>query len=104
MGLEATAVAAGDQHACGLYADGAAYCWGYNEMGQLGDGTNEDSSSPVAVAGGHTFTTLSAGRYFTCGLDEEGAAWCWGANSLGQLGNGREDDGDPLRPVLLSCW
>lgn len=84
----ATFVTAGDQHACALDDDGAARCWGYNRMGQLGDGTATDSPFPVAVVGGHTFTALSAGRYFTCGLDPAGEAWCWGDNSSGQLGDG----------------
>ena len=43
-------VASGDQHACALDPDGAAWCWGYNNQGQLGDGTGESSSAPVAVA------------------------------------------------------
>jgi alpha-tubulin suppressor-like RCC1 family protein len=64
-------------------------------MGQLGDGTDEDSSEPVAVVGDHTFTQLSAGRYFTCGLDEDGAAWCWGDNASGELGNGATGAGGP---------
>lgn len=87
-GFEVTEIAAGDQHVCALDPNGAAWCWGYNRMGQLGDGTNEDSLVPVEVAGGRRFTALSAGRYFTCGLDEAGAAHCWGDNSSGAIGDG----------------
>ena len=49
-GFAATTVAAGDQHACALDPDGAAWCWGYNRMGQLGDGTLEARLEPTPVA------------------------------------------------------
>jgi len=67
---------------------GAAYCWGDNSSGQLGNGTKTKSTTPVAVAGGLTFATVSAGQYFACGVTTAGAAYCWGNNSSGQLGNG----------------
>jgi alpha-tubulin suppressor-like RCC1 family protein len=86
--FSAEQVIAGDQHVCALTVDGTAYCWGYNRMGQLGDGTNTDRKVPTPVAGTTKFTRLAAGRYFTCGLTSAGATWCWGDNSAGQLGNG----------------
>ena len=38
-----------NSHACGLTTGGAAYCWGYNNSGQVGDGTETNRSTPVAV-------------------------------------------------------
>ena len=79
---------AGWYHACGLTALGAAWCWGSNEAGQLGTGsTGAASTTPVAVAGGRSFTTLSAGAGHTCGIDSAQVLWCWGANDWGQLGD-----------------
>lgn len=86
--LTAALVAAGDQHACALDREGHAWCWGYNQAGQLGDGTTTIRNAPVAVVGDTAFTTLTAGRYFTCGLTESRQALCWGDNSRGQLGDG----------------
>ena len=38
-------------HACALRADGPALCWGGNEAGQLGDGTNRSRLAPIRVEG-----------------------------------------------------
>jgi alpha-tubulin suppressor-like RCC1 family protein len=75
-------------HTCALTAAGAAYCWGSNDFGQLGDGTLEDSTAPVPVAGGFHFASISAGGRHTCALTTSGAAYCWGNDSDGQLGVG----------------
>ncbi len=48
--LRFTLVVAGDDHSCGLIGDGRAYCWGGNEVGQLGMGIrNLNQPEPVAV-------------------------------------------------------
>ena len=79
-------------HACGLTGSGAAYCWGDNGYGELGDGTRvgqilgpggwPTDTAPVAVVGGPRFTTISAGGSRTCGIAVGGDAYCWGLNAL----------------------
>jgi len=49
-GLTFAAVTVGGSHACGLTSRGAAYCWGGNAVGQLGDGTLTDRVAPVTVS------------------------------------------------------
>lgn len=79
-------------HACGLTAEGTAYCWGPNSRGELGTGDRVDSAYPRRVAGNLVFASLSAGELSTCGVTREGAAYCWGLNDAGQLGNGGTAD------------
>ncbi len=81
-------IAAGYDHSCGIDASGNAYCWGYNNYGQLGTGTTNGSASPVAVTGGHTFDRVDAGERFSCGVASDSTAYCWGLGSNGRLGNG----------------
>jgi alpha-tubulin suppressor-like RCC1 family protein len=80
----------GPPHACGITTTGAAYCWGDNESGQLGDSSELERLTPVAVAGGFTFDSISAGGAHTCALTSAGAAYCWGSNTAGQIGNGTD--------------
>ena len=82
-------ITAGWDHSCGLRSDGAAYCWGNNDVGQLGDGSLTSRLTPVPVAGGYAFTQLVAGADHTCGLAINGKAYCWGRGADGQLGSGR---------------
>jgi alpha-tubulin suppressor-like RCC1 family protein len=88
--LTFTALSAGESgQACALVAGGAAYCWGYNGSGQLGNGSVAYSSSPLPVSGGLSFASISAGENGqTCGVTLGGAGYCWGYNVDGELGNG----------------
>ena len=55
------AVSVGDDHSMALTRDGKVYAWGRNEAGQLGDGTRENRSTPVAVPGLEDVISISAG-------------------------------------------
>ena len=57
-------VAGGDfgSHSCAITTGAAAYCWGFNGNGELGNGSTISSPTPVPVAGGLSLLTASAGR------------------------------------------
>ena len=85
-GLSFSSIDVGFNHSCAITAAGVAYCWGGDDLGQLGDGAPAASrTSPSAVAGGHTYSVIRAGSKHTCALETStGYAYCWGANGFGQ--------------------
>ena len=85
---DATAITAGREHSCALHQDGTISCWGYNLFGQLGNGSDIDSSVPKQVADITDATAITTGGDHSCALHEDGTISCWGRNSDDQLGNG----------------
>lgn len=83
-----TTIAAGSVHTCGIRTDGRAYCWGRNEVGQLGDGSEVNRRRPSRVAGSLTFTQIAAsvGGRHTCAIAVY-RVFCWGDNDRGALGD-----------------
>ena len=92
QGLHATSITAGANHGCAVN-DGAVFCWGRNDHGQLGNGGGANTWSAVRVTGlTSDVTSVSAGHSHTCALTTAGTVWCWGGNLSGQLGNGSDVD------------
>lgn len=88
-----------DGHGCVLTSSGSVKCWGYNNWGQLGDGTGTGRAMPVDVLGLATAAVaIATGGDHSCALVDDGdanttgyAAKCWGENVFGQLGIGITD-------------
>lgn len=73
-----------ERHVCGLRDDGSLWCWGNNELGQVG-GPEATVEAPIQPQPGRRFADFVASREHTCALDTEGHATCWGINRDGQL-------------------
>lgn len=84
-----TDISVGFAHTCAI-ADGAAYCWGNNNDGRLGNGSWNwvPSQVPVRVEIPGEVTEISAGYRATCAI-ADGEGYCWGSAVSGQLGNGQ---------------
>ncbi|WP_332460943.1 InlB B-repeat-containing protein [Bifidobacterium apousia] len=91
-------VSAGEQHSLALGSDGNAYACGDNSLGQLGDGTTTNRSTPVRVKTpdhkvypdlpkDFTYVQVSAGWAHSLAVGSDGNAYAWGWNRYGQLGN-----------------
>jgi len=81
-------MAGGTYHTCAIASE-AAYCWGSNNSGQVGDGTATDRWLPVPVVGlSSGVVQISGGRFHTCSVDSVSRAKCWGNNLWGQIGDG----------------
>lgn len=74
-------------HTCALRDDGSVWCWGQNQFGQLGDGTDATRTTPVLVPGVSAIA-ISANAANSCAVTTTGGVVCWGDNTSGQLGNG----------------
>ncbi|MER5183161.1 Ig-like domain repeat protein [Streptomyces sp. NPDC002896] len=102
-GTTVTAIAVGDDHILALTSTGQVLAWGYNDWGQLGNGTTEESNVPVPVdlPDGTTVTAIGAGAGHSLALTSTGQVLAWGDNDLGQLGDGtRTDRYEPVEVEL----
>ena len=91
-------ISGGLHHTCALGSDHKIYCWGNNDVGQLGDGKSspiEFSNVPVKVADNtnqgfinKNIIDISSGGNNSCAISRDHMIYCWGANAQGQLANG----------------
>ena len=81
-------IAGGFRHSLFVKHDGTAWASGYNNEGQVGNGTNVEAAIPVQVNNLTDIISASAGQYHSLFLKNDGTAWGVGYNAMGQLGNG----------------
>jgi hypothetical protein len=73
-------------YGCGISTLHKAFCWGFDNQGNLGTGVTGNQDAPVAVADTFSFASIYAGDDHTCALTLQGGAYCWGVNYQGTLG------------------
>lgn len=92
---------------CAVAGDHHAYCWGYNEFGQLGNdlyntrGNKDAAPAPVMVQDLPLVDQVIAGYDNTCAISTTGQGYCWGDNKHGQLGSGSKQS-IKIHPVAIA--
>lgn len=129
LSSDVVSIAAGAYHTCVVTSAGGVKCWGENEYGQLGDGTQIDHWAPVDAQGLTSgVRAVAAGGHHTCAVMNSGGVKCWGRNTWGALGDGTNSSrltpvdvvglGEPIRDVtaggyhtcamtesqIVKCW
>merc|ERR1719189_341737 len=95
-------------HTCALYGGEGIRCWGYNEWGQLGLGSQtryyEPQDNVIDFGTGFEPKEVRCGQRHCCTLSTAGTLKCWGDNFAGFLGYGdtkfRGDDADEMGDYL----
>ena len=82
-GRSAVAISSGVLHTCAILDDGNVSCWGANNNGQLGDGTESTHTTPNSISNinnpnGQKTVAISSGGTHTCALLDDGSVLCWG--------------------------
>ncbi len=103
VGTTITSVRAGCDNSLALTSTGQVLAWGSNDFGQLGNGTEASSDTPVMVSlpAGTTVTAIRAGCQYSLALTSTGQVLAWGLNNHGQFGNGTTAGSDTPVPVTL---
>lgn len=93
-------IAGGGEHSVSICNNGTVMTWGNNYDGELGDGTNSNSNTPVQVNGLSSVIKVAVCTTSTLALRVDSTVWAWGDNLHGQLGNGNNTDSNI--PVQVS--
>ncbi|MFN3403150.1 MAG: RCC1 domain-containing protein [Cytophagaceae bacterium] len=93
-GIQIVALDGGDDYVLALDQNGCVWSWGLNDVGQLGDGTRTNRSSPVQVKDPSgtgqlcNISSVAAGDATGYAITTSGQVLSWGKNSNGQMGVG----------------
>ncbi|MBL8683018.1 MAG: hypothetical protein JNK05_27880 [Myxococcales bacterium] len=79
-----------------------AYCWGDNMLGELGNGSTQQLTSPAPMRDVPSPVHVVAGQNHTCVLSRDGTVRCAGSNREGALGQERMGIGaEHSMPVIV---
>jgi alpha-tubulin suppressor-like RCC1 family protein len=93
---------AAGSHVCARKTGNTVVCWGSDSDGQLGNGADPASATPVALSGSVTnIKEVASGTRHACVVkSNDGEMLCWGDGSAGELGNGMSNDSNV--PVMVA--
>ncbi|MCB9341330.1 MAG: HYR domain-containing protein [Lewinellaceae bacterium] len=97
-------MSAGNYHSLGIKTDGTLWGWGYNDDGQLGNGTYDATNVPVQSGTSNDWANVSAGFSHSLGVKTDGTLWGWGENDSGELGSAGNYNPDPLQLFPGTDW
>ncbi len=90
---ETAKISAGALHTLFLKTDGTLWATGFDNYGELGDGTNVWSrTTPFKIQGLSNVVDCAAGAYHSLAVKGDGTVWAWGYNAAGNLGDGTTTD------------
>ena len=75
-------------HNVAIAANGSLWAWGYNGLGQVGNGTTTNQSSPEQIGIATNWQSIACGGDHSVAIKTNGSLWAWGFNGYGELGNG----------------
>jgi alpha-tubulin suppressor-like RCC1 family protein len=102
-GTKVTAVAAGTDSSYAVTSTGAVLAWGFNNFGQLGNGSTGNNVPPtnVSLPAGTKVTAIASGSLHVLALTSTGTVYAWGYNADGELGDGNKTNSDVPVKVKL---
>jgi alpha-tubulin suppressor-like RCC1 family protein len=100
--LQFRQLSAGSQHTCASSPTNRVFCWGLNNLGQLGDGTNTNRARATRVMSDQFFSRVDAGRLHSCAVNLDSQAYCWGDDSFFKLGANPTGTADTRVPLAVT--
>lgn len=98
-------VETGQSHTLAIKTDGTLWTWGFNALGQLGNGTTLNDSIPRQVGVDNNWKSMAGGHNHSLAIKKDGTLWAWGHNHAGQLGNGTNTNQlTPIQVGLSTDW
>jgi alpha-tubulin suppressor-like RCC1 family protein len=99
-------VSGGNSHVMATKTDGTLWGWGYNVVGQLGDGSVTTRSSPVQIGTLTNWASVSTASSTSYAVKTDGTLWSWGQNAGGALGTGSTvaSISSPVQIGTLTTW
>ena len=95
-------ISAGNDYSSALKDAGALYTWGSNVVGELGDGTTTNKSSPTQISTG--WSAVSGGDSHILAIKTDNTLHSWGGNDSGQLGIGTTSRSENSPTQISAGW